>query len=61
MDLKNLVGESVFVRLYRKKTFHTYHGRLTDVNSHSICLEVDGRSKWLSKPIMYKDVIELEL
>jgi len=63
MDLYNFVGKDVMVTLYRKKysangKIKVYTGVLTDINRTSICLEKDGKCRWIPRPNHYRDGIK---
>ena len=62
-DLYVFIGREVQVTLYRKRYCSKDHvrvhrGRLTDIHNSMICLETNGKCKWISKPNMYKDSIK---
>ena len=61
MDLKCFVGKDVCLTLYRHHKIKKYHGRLTVAGGRRLCLLIDNRSYWFSKPNWFKDSIELEL
>jgi len=58
MDLSPFVSENVCIKLYRRHKFKTYRGRLVSTSGHRICLFVDNRSVWITKPNWFKDSIE---
>lgn len=62
-DLFNFVGKYVEVELHRKRYPTDDHvkifcGRLTDIGHSNICLFIDGKHRWIPKPVFFRDKIK---
>jgi len=58
MDLTKYIGKFVKVRLYRKRSFREFYGRLAYVKYSEICLVKNGVPKWVRRPSRYRDSIK---
>jgi len=58
MDLIPFVGEEVKITICRKHKYHRYVGKLIIVSRGYVCLEVDGRRKWITAPKYFRDSIK---
>jgi len=63
VDLFEFISKNVEIRIYRKRYNTPDHvrvhvGRLTDITSTMLCLEKNGKYRWVPRPNHYRDGIK---
>jgi len=57
IDLDQFLGKNVEIVLYRKHRIKKIYGKLMHIGPSELCLANNGISRWINKPVYFRDSI----